>query len=291
MKKFSLAISAAVILSITGCGGGSPPGNSGITLTGRVLDITTGVQPSSAATLQSSTASANTSLIDGSFSVNAPTGVANLSVNPSPASGYPLFTFSFNPKSSTDRELGDLWIGPEKVRVIGRLINSANGSAVSNGLVSFAGQNGTSNATGNFSLSDVAYSSTLTASFLGLQGTVLADGFFPFRFNPSLAVGGIVNVGDVALLDTNGTTPPGLPYTIWGRINPTSSANGTLVTLKNSSGTAIRQFTVGSDSRYQFWVGLGQYTVEFRNGTLTAPNQAVSLVNSTDIIRADATLN
>jgi hypothetical protein len=53
----------------------------------------------------------------------------------------------------------------------------------------------------------------------------------------------------------------------------------------------VRRFTIGSDARYQFWVEAGAYRIEFQNGTLTAPAQNVTLGSSSDVIRADATLN
>ena len=48
---------------------------------------------------------------------------------------------------------------------------------------------------------------------------------------------------------------------------------------------------MGSDARYQFWIEPGTYKLEFQNGALTAPTQNVTLTNSTDVVRADATLS
>jgi hypothetical protein len=142
-------------------------------------------------------------------------------------------------------------------------------------------------------LPNVAYSSANTASFLGLVGQISATNFFSNEFTPNgnLAISGVVNVGEILMTPLDSDTPPGLPFNIWGIVTPSGSANGTIVTLKDTGGTVVRRFTIGSNARYQFWVDAGSYRVEFQNGTLTAPAQNVTLSSSSDVIRADATLN
>jgi hypothetical protein len=280
-----------LMVTLIACGGSGPVVVN--KASGRVLDVATGGPFNRAATVQSSVAAVNTVVADGSFNVSISTGTTSLIVNSPSAVSYPTFTFGFPALTLAQNEVGDLWVGPEKVTVTGTLRNAANGNPVANAPVRFGGQYGLSNASGVFSLSGVAYSSTNTASFLGLVGRITATGFFANEFTTggTTATAGVVNIGEILLTPLDSDTPPGLPYTIWGNILPRGNALNTLVTLKDVGGNVIRRFNVGSDARYQFWVPVGTYRVEFQNGTLTAPAQNVTLSTSTDVVQVNATLN
>lgn len=283
-----------VLLTIFGCGGGGGPATPNIGVSGRVLNIETGGQFSTAASVQTSVGVANTSISDGSFTVSAPRGVSQLTVNPPVTSGFSSFVFGFPlPLTAAQNDVGDLWVGPQRVTLRGTLRNASNGDIISGARVTFAGQYALSNSSGLFEISNVAYSSTNTASFLGLLGRVTADTFFATEFTTggALASAGIVSVGEILLTPLSSDTPPGLPYTIWGNITPRASASGTIVTLRDSSNVVVRRFTVGTDARYQLWVPTGAYTLSFQNGTLSAPNQSVTLTTSTDVVQANANLN
>jgi hypothetical protein len=261
-----------VLLVMLACGGGGG-NNTTLRASGRVLDIASGAPFSRAATVQSSVGSVNTVVADGSFNVTVSGGTSSLIVIPPAALSYPTFQFNFAPLTLTQNDVGDLWVGPEKVTVTGVLRNAANGNPVGSAPVRFGGQLVISAANGTFAIPNVAYSSTNTASFLGLVGRVDATGFFANEFTTggNLATAGVVSVGDLLLTPLDSDTPPGLPYTIWGNIQPRAS--------------------VGLDARYQFWVPVGTYRIEFQNGSLTAPAQNVTLNASTDVIQANATLN
>ncbi len=290
MKKISLILLVLVSLILAACGGGGA--FSDINLTGRVLDVKTGAPLTSAATVQTSTATVQTSTLDGSFLVGAPKGITQLIVNPPSVTPYPVYTFTF-PAQNIQADIGDLWIGPEQVTVTGIIHNAANDNPVANAVVSFAGQYATTDSTGTFTIHNVAYSSENTSSFLGINGTIQATNFVgnTFTTNGNTAISGVVDVGTVLITPVDSDNPPPLPYNIWGIVSPSGLASGTIVTLKDSGGTVVRRFTVGTDARYQFWVNAGQYSIEFANGTHTAPTQGVTLNNSSDVIRADATLN
>ena len=288
MQLFAIGVSILLVA----CGGGGG-GFSDVRVSGQVLDISTGAPLTSVATVQSSSATANTVVADGSFLVGAPRGETTLLVNPPALIGYPSFTYKFEPLNQNQNDVQTLWVGPQKVTVRGTVRNAANSNPISNALVRFAGQFARTDTTGTFSILNVAYHPTSTAGFLGLVGQAEATGFLlnEFTTNGNLANAGVVTVGDVLLSPVDSSSPPPSPFTIWGLISPGANAPNTIVRLKDNFGTLLRQFTVGSDARYQFWIEPGTYKLEFQNGALTAPTQNVTLTNSTDVVRADATLS
>ena len=288
MKKNILLAFFGFIL--VACGGGSFPS---IRVSGRVLDISTGGPTTNASSIQSSTSTANTSVVDGSFLVGGAKGETQLLVSAPSLLGYPVFTYKFQPLNQNQNDVGDLWVGPEQVTVTGVVQNAADNSPIANALVKFGGQLATTDASGTFNILQVAYSSANTSGFLGLSGRAEATNFLSNEFTPggNTAIGGVVSIGIVLLSPVDSTTPPPPPFNIWGIISPSGLANGTIVTLKDSGGTPVRRFTVAPNARYQFWVQAGQYSLDFVNGTHTAPTQNVTLINNSDVIRRDATLN
>ena len=293
MKKVAFLALALLSFVLLACGGGGGA-FSAVRLSGRVLDISTGAPTTTACSVQSQSATATTQVVDGSFLVGAPSGATQLIVSPpSILTGYPVFTYTFAPQTLTQNDVGDLWIGPQQVTVTGVVQNASDNSAIANATVRFAGQTATTDATGTFNVQHVAYSSTNTSSFEGITGQVDRTNFLSNQFTPNgnTATAGVVNVGVVLMTPVDSNTAPPLPYNIWGIISPSTVANGTVVSLRNSGGTLVRRFTVGADARYQFWVSAGSYHIDFANGAHTAPTQNVTLNNSSDVIRADATLN
>lgn len=289
MKKNFLLLLVGLVL--VGCGGGPPIAS--IHISGRVLDISTGGPTTNATSVQSSTNTVNTSVVDGSFLLGGSKGETSLLVSAPSLLGYPVFTYTFQPLNQNQNDVGDLWVGPEQVTVRGIVENAADNSPIANAVVRFGGQLATTDASGTFNVLHVAYSSANTSGFLGLSGRIEATNFLANEFTAAgnTAVSGIVTVGIVLLSPVDSNTPPPPPFNIWGLVAPSNLSNGTIVTLKDSIGTPIRRFTVGVNARYQFWVPAGQYSIDFANGTHTAPTQNVTLNNNSDVIRRDATLN
>ena len=291
MKKYlSLYLFCLIGLVLVACGGGSI---SSIKITGRVLDIATGGPTTNPSTVQSSTATVNTAIVDGSFTVGGAKGESSLLVSAPSLLHYPVFTYNFQALNQSVNDAGDLWVGPEKVTVTGTVENAADNTPIAGALVRFGGQMATTDASGTFNVLNVAYSSANTSGFLGLVGQVGKTNFLDNQFTPAgnTAIAGVVSVGVILMSPVDSNTPPPPPFNIWGLISPSSLASGTIVTLKDSGGTPVRRFTVGVDARFQFWVQAGQYTIDFANGTHTAPTQNVTLNNNSDVIRRDATLN
>lgn len=286
-KNLLLCLFGLVVLA---CGGGPLPS---VRVSGRILDISTGGPTTNSSTIQTSTNTANTNVIDGSFLVGASRGETQLLVSAPSLLGYPVFTYNTQPLNQNQNDVGDLWVGPQQVTVRGVVQNAADNAPITNAVIRFGGQMATTDASGTFNVLQVAYSSANTSSFLGLSGRAEATNFLSNEFTPggNEAVAGIVNIGVILLTPVDSNTPPPTPFNIWGIIAPSNLASGTIVTLKDTGGTPVRRFTVGVNARYQFWVPAGQYTLDFANGVHTAPTQNVTLNNNSDVIRKDATLN
>lgn len=275
-----------LVLVVIGCGGGggSVPTPTA-TLVGRVLDVRNGGPIAPAATVQVGSRSVQTQA-DGSFQLAVPAGTTSVTVD---AGTFGAFTFTFGAASGTT-DVGDLWVGPNKVTVTGRVIDSTDGSAVVGAVVTFAGQRAVTNAVGTYRLTNVAYSTTSQAAFWGIVGKVRATDYFDISFTASgvAAVSGTVTLEDIRMTPSDGTTPPPFPFTIWGTVSPSGDASGTVVTLKEA-GNAVRVYNVGSDGAYYFWVVPGTYTIEARKGAL-ADDDSATLTQTNQVIRRDLNL-
>lgn len=286
-----LTLLAAFALGCGGGGGGTGGGGSTV-ITGRVVWLPTGSAPSPSATVQIGSRSVPSDPSDGSFQLSIDPGATQVTVVYSPPGGATVsFTFTV-PALTADTDLGDLWIGPEKVTVVGKVLSAADGAPVSGALVRFGGQTGLSGADGSFSLSPVAYSKDDLGVFLGIEGQASRPGFLAGSFlAQSEAVGGVVDVGEVLLTPESSNEPPGLPTNLFGRVFPAEDAPGTVITLLQG-GNPIRQATVGSDQRYRFWAEPGTYTLRFANPNngKSAPDRQVTLNSPDDQVEVDVTL-
>lgn len=296
MKLLSLALFAMLLL--IGCGGGG--GGGGTTggdvtrlLVGRVLWVPTGAPTNPEATVQVGTATAQTNPTDGSFEVAAPTTATEIVViwRATPDSSPVVFTFTVGASTETT-DLGDLWIGPETTTVVGRVLSTADSIPIADAEVSFGGRTTKSASDGSWTLTNVAYSSTDLASFLGIQGKVTRAGFNATTFFAAQgAIGGIVTIPDILMSPESDPNPPPAPYNIWGTVSPLAFASGTIVQLLEN-GVPIRQFTVGADGKYAFWVVAGSYVIRANNpgNGKTATDQSITLPTSDTILRKDVAL-
>ena len=288
--KGSLALSL-LALAAAGCGGGgSGAPVASATMVGRVLDVQTGGPPSPQASVAvPSITSSLTSISDGSFSLAVSAGANQLLVT----SLYPAFSFSTKP-ASVVTDVGDLWIGPLKVTLRGRVIDASTLLPVSGAHVSFAGASGNSLADGTFGLLNVAYSNASQVAFAGIAGTLQATNYYDqsFTAGSNVAVSGSVDVGDLLVTPSNNSTPPGSPFDITGRVLPIGASVGTIVTLKQNN-VAVRTFNVGADGVYSFWVPAAAYTVEYAKApSSTAPTQSATVVQQNSVIHVpDVTIS
>jgi hypothetical protein len=277
---------AALLGLAVGCGGGGGGIATG-TVIGRILNVLTGGPPNPAATVQVGSNSVLTSLSDGSFQLTAPNGTAQLSVD----NGVPpLWLFAIGPVSG-NTDVGDLWVGPERVILRGKVLKANDNSPISGAAVSFAGKSDLTDATGQFDIADVAYASATQTAFWGIIGAVSATGFFRQEFSaqPFTASGGVVDIGNVLITPASDPNPPGTPFNIWGVVSAPGGASGSIVRLK-LAGTDIRVFNVGTDGRYVFFVAPGSYVISASKGASTAPDIPVMLSQPNQVIRQDVTI-
>lgn len=276
---------------IAGCGGGGTAGPSP-RLSGLILLVGNATPPSPGATIQVGDRS-TTSAADGFFSFQVPAGTTNVLVTYTPPGSSTPVTFRFDfPAVTSDRDLGDLVIGPEKISVRGTVRSTADNATLAGAAVSLAGQSGTSDASGRFALTNIPYDSARPNGFLGLEGRAGRTGFFTRTFNPSSGPSsGVATVEDILLQPDSGDVPPGTPATLEGFVTPSAQANGAIIEAVSGS-TVVRRFTVGADARYGLWLPVGTYTVRaFRP---SAPSNvttfSITLTSPTQVIRRDVAL-
>lgn len=290
MRLLTLFALFAVLLLAIGCGGGSGGGNPNpgttVRLSGRVLNVVTGGIVTPVPTVRVGTATTTASDFDGSFDFDVPKGATTVTVE---TTDFGTWTFTV-PALNADTELGDLWVGPNRVTVTGTVRDSSNDAPVSGVAVNFGGRRGTTNASGVFTLTEVAYANAAPEGIANIQGTATAEGYIPGVFSAeTTASGGGVNIGDVILTPSGDENPPPGPYNIWGKVLPEAQAVGTTVTL-SQGGVATRTYTVGNDGRYYFWVSAGTYTVRAVKGDLASDTVTVTLPASNQVVRKDVTL-
>ncbi|HMS56229.1 MAG TPA: hypothetical protein PKA27_12590 [Fimbriimonadaceae bacterium] len=285
MNKWLWFVAGLIIL---GCGGGGVGGAQSATIVGRILQVETGGAPSPPASVQVGTATTLTDVADGSFSIAVPAGTTSITVDTLSASG--VWTFNF-PAASGTTDIGDLWVGPNRVRLRGKVRRSTDSVPIASATVTFGGMSATTNASGDFSIPEVAYSNANQTAFWGIVGTARATDYFKtdFTASPNVAAGGVVTVNDILLTPSNDNNPPPPPYNLWGKIAPANQATGTVVNLKQGS-TVVRRFNVSAVGEYYFWIEPGTYTIEATKGSLTGTASA-TIAAPNQVVRKDVTLN
>ncbi|MFY9233029.1 MAG: hypothetical protein WAO58_01055 [Fimbriimonadaceae bacterium] len=288
MRRLALWLAAAFLAVVLGCGGGVGGGGGGPQVLGRVLNVETGGPTNPRSSVQIGSESTLTSASDGSFTLAAALGTSSLSVDT--LSAFGVWIFSFPPISGTT-DIGDLWVGPEKVAVTGFVRNAATNDGIAGATVVFAGRYATTDVNGQFSLAEVAYSSTNQAAFWGIAGFARHPDFVATEWSaqPHVALGGVVTVDDILLTPNSDPNPPPPPFNIWGRVSPANDAPGTVATLKEN-GVAVRVVNVGGDGIYRFWAPPGTYTIDFEKGLLSDSHGPFTITDQSEVYRYDATL-
>ncbi len=279
MRTLLLVLLAMLLVGCGGGGGGTP---ATALLVGRVLWIESNSATDPAASVSSGGNTTTTDILDGSFVLSAPVGATSVTVSYSDGGPPVVFTFNFAPASGTV-DLGDLYIGPETVTVHGTVTDAANDQPVAGATVKLAGRTAITAANGEFSLLNVAYSSSQSAAFGDLIGEVSKQFYVTRQFSPpTVAVGGVVEVGTLQISPESLDEPPPLPANITGTVLPVNDGAGALVELLEGL-TVIRTTTADGSGRFKLWAPVGTYTVRATNGpltgtapvTVTAPNVQV----------------
>ncbi|MBS1724004.1 MAG: hypothetical protein JSS66_13750 [Armatimonadetes bacterium] len=277
---------ASLVLLLAGCGGGGGGGGGGtamVNLQGRVIWIETGSGTNPASTVRAGQNSTTTDVIDGFFEFAAASGTTSVTVTYVPSSGGPIVrTFNF-PAATNDVDLGDLYVGPQVVSLKGRIVSAADNSAVPGATIAIAGRLATSAGDGTFSVDGVAYSAANPAVFLGLDGLVTATNFFARHFSPeSLATGGIVQIGSIALTPEGSNDPPPPPFDVQGTASPVGQGAGCQVDILQGS-TLLRRVNADGAGKYTFWLPKGSYTLKATQGSDVA--QTTFSVTDTTVIK------
>jgi hypothetical protein len=287
MKLIGVLLAA---LLMVGCGGGGGSAGSS-TITGQVFQVETGGAPNPQASVQVGGNSALTSSTDGSFTLSVPAGSTSVVVDTRSSSGVWTFPITATTAGQTE-DVGALWVGAAKVAINGTVRDSTTNNPIASVTVTFAGQTAKTAADGTFSLTPVAYPASNFAAFAGIVGNATASNYITntFSVGSATATNGVITVADILMTPNSSNTPPNTPYTIYGRITPSSIAAGTTVTLSLGS-TAVRITHADSNGNYQFWIGPGTYTLSFVNGAHSAASVPVTVKSQTDVEQVNAVLN
>jgi len=290
MPRIFLVLAVVIMSFLAGCGGGGF--GAAPIVTGRIIWLASGTGPVPVPAVQAGSSSSNAAS-DGSFSLTVNKNTTTFLVVYQPTTGAPI-TFTFTtPPVVANLDVGDWVIAPQKVTVTGKVRSASTNDPVVLAEVTMAGARAISDASGDFSLNNVAYDPAAVVNFLSLEGRAAKAGFFPKIFSPAnVPVAGFASTEDVLLTEDTGTAPPGTPFNVEGLVSPAGSASGTIVELFDGA-TLIRSFTVGIDRKFGFWILPGSYTLKARKpgSGLTAADQSVVLNSQTQTLRKDVTLN
>lgn len=286
MKRLFGAAAGIVLLALGACSGGGGAGETR-QVSGRVLSVSTGGPVDPAATVQIGSRTDRTDA-DGLFSLRAALGATVATV----ASAFPTFTFTF-PPISADTDLGDLWVGPEAVTVVGTVVESTTSLPLPDVAIRFAGKRALTNSLGQFTLTEVAYDPGADFVFFGIFGSAEKSGYLRSEFSANTPpIGGVVTIPLINLAPLSDPTPPPPPGNLYGTVTLQGGGNssGTIVTVLQG-GNPVRQQTLGDDQKYRFWVVPSDYTIRFeRSGFQTLEIQITGFTNSDQSFKNDVTL-
>ena len=287
----NLLLLFVLISLLAGCGGGGGGGGGGnnVQVAGRVLSVSTGSPPNPVATVQIGTRTGQTGASDGLFAFQAALGSTSVVV----LSAFPTITFLI-PAIVSATDLGDMWIGPQTVTVQGSVINANTGDPIDAATVRFAGHVTTTNSSGFFSISGVAFDPGSEFVFFGIVGKIQKTGFVPADFNSNQSpISGIVTLPPISIAPVSDPSPPGSPGNLIGIVSLQGGGNpsGATVTLLDGA-SPIRQVTVGTDGRYKIWASpSNSYTLRFvKSGFITQDVPIIGFTSPSQVITNNVTL-
>lgn len=268
IKKFYLQFSIGFILAIdalillNGCGGG---GGGGATarLQGFVFQVGTETPPNPQAEVIAEGVSTRTSQQDGSFTLDVPVTSTRLLLR---AQGYPEFEYPLPPlEAGKTYDLGNLYIGPQKVTVTGRVVDALTEQPVPEATVSLrgrtalTGKEGTQ--TGKFTLQEVAYDENADAE---VPGKIEKNHYFPQEFTLDIPPdpNDVIDLGEIPIAPETGE-PPG-PGNVKGQV-----LSNTTIEIYRLPGETFLRFVIVTDpsGKFELWLGRGSYRLRFTNGS------------------------
>jgi len=278
-----------VVALLAGCGGGGGGGGGNITITGTVLEVSTGIAPNPVVNLSAGGASGTSSASDGTFSLKVASGTSSLTITQ--GSG-PTFTYVF-PPVTTATNVGFLYVGSQAITVQGKVVNAESFAVVPDANISVLGRTGVTLVDGTFSIPNVAWSASVITQY---PVTVQKTGFV--TTTPALEgtlIGSVLTMADILFAPESDTNPPPLPYTLWGRITEAEGGSAVLVHAVRQSDHKSYFFVTGDinsslpQNEYVFWLGVGTYDLEFfkPSATLRATVSNVQVVSTDHPVRQD----
>jgi len=226
--------------------------------------VGTGLPPNPPATVQAGGRRATTDTQEGTFRLAVPPDTTQLVVQ---AQGIPEpFTFRLPAlQAGQTYDLGDLYIGPEKVVVRGRIVDAITQNPLENAIISLLGQLAQSDSNGRFTLNDVAYDPN---GVLDPEGTIQRTGYLQRRFvvdQPPIQ--GEIELGDIPLQPETDDNPPNTPGNVQGTVQvPTESPVGTRIDIFSPPDA---QFPIESvivtraGGEFRLWLLPGNYRLVF----------------------------
>ncbi len=262
----------AVALLLAGCGGGGGAGGGGAILQGRVVLVGTGTAPNPPATVIAGGVSVRTDTQNGSFRFGVDPVTRTLTVR---TPGLPDFIFNLPPlQVGTVTDLGDLYVGPQKVAVQGRVVNALTQEPVGEARITLLGQRTLSNITdGKFTLNDIAYDPN---GAFDSEGTIEKETFLPQRFLVDQPpIDGIIQLGDLLIAPVSSEDPPPAPGNVRGRVAVPlpDTPQFTRIDVYSPPDALVASDTVivsDSTGAFALWLTPGQYRLEFTKGTRRA---------------------
>lgn len=288
-RRALIGISAAMIMGAIGCGGGGG-GGPVADVTGRIVLVSTGAPLAGAVVTVGGRSF--TTLANGVFTLtNVSATSPTLGVT---ATGEKPLTQTLSPLTpNTTNDLGDIFLidttsaGGYDAIVVGSVVRSDTFAPVSGAKVRLSGQVTTTDASGNFRLTNIPSGLvTIPGSEVGRITPAAADKLEDKPITLDLPLGSSPpdnNLGAIPLSPPVGGVPPP-PSNIRGKISlqGLTDLSGSTVTLINkATSTPVGSpQTTGADGFYGFFVVAGQYTVKVDHAGFQSKQQDVTLTKT-----------
>jgi hypothetical protein len=101
---------------------------------------------------------------------------------------------------------------------------------------------------------------------------------------------GLLDLGTITLAEQSSPNPPGLPYSIKGKVTTNNLPVPNLSVALVREGIQKEAVQTGSDGTYQFAVPAGTYTLRIVNGSFQDAEKTITLISTNQPITADFAL-
>ena len=275
----ALGVCFALLISLTGCGGGSgggaPSGGPAI-VTGNVFSVEALTPAIAGATVQIGGQTATTDAAGKFTLTNVSSGTTSGTIT---ATGEMPLPLTLALKANTTNDLGSLYLSNVgyTATVTGRVVATVGGvtQPVGNATVTIANATTKSGTDGTFTLNNLPVG---LGANPGVVGKITAAGFEDKTITDATLRFALVTkanpLGDLLIAQPSGAVPAA-PYTIKGVVTVAGAPAANLSVTLASGGVSLGSTTTDSTGTYFFWVVPATYTV-MANGT-TSKSTTVTL--------------